>query len=270
MTTLNNEPTPTPTPSPTPTPTPSAPEWMGSLADEGLRTNETLARYGSVDDLAKGHVETMRWARGRVPLPAADDAQAREDFIGKARPAEWKDYDVAVPEGSGSERSDAFKQKAHQLGLLPWQAKELADWSNGFEADTLSRMTQSAKDELTTREINLGPAAYARSNAAIAAMFNQVDGIEGFDSNAVMKGMESAFGAGKAWDFLRWVAQKTGELDKVDGATVDLNLGSLTGPRAQAEINRLMGDKDFMAKAKQQGSAESKKWKDLQAAAAKP
>ncbi|MFC0683223.1 hypothetical protein [Novosphingobium clariflavum] len=267
MTTLTPEPTPAAPQAPAPTP--SAPEWMGSLGDEGLRANETLSRYKSVDDLARGHIETMAWARGRVPLPAADDAKAREDFIGKARPEKWENYEVAVPEGSSAERSDAFKQKAHQLGLLPWQAKELADWSNAYEGDAASRMTQGNRDELTTREINLGPAAYQRANTAIASMLNQVEGLDGFDADKVMQGLESAWGAGQTWDFLRWVAAKTGELEKVDGGAVDLATGTLVGPAAQKEIDRLMGDRDFMAKAKQSGTMESKRWKDLQVAASK-
>ncbi|KPH59182.1 hypothetical protein [Novosphingobium sp. ST904] len=264
MTTQTTEETPTPPPSPS-----AAPEWMGSLGDETLRTSETLSRYKSVDDLAKGHIETMSWARGRIPIPAADDAKGREDFIGKVRPEKWENYEVAVPEGSNTDRADAFKQKAHQLGLLPWQAKELSDWSNGFEADAVSKMTQTARDELTTREINIGPAGYQRTNEAIASMFNQVEGLEGFDSDQVMRGMESAFGAGQTWDFLRWVASKTGELDKVDGGAIDLALGNLKGPAAQAEINRLMKDSEFMEKAKQPGSPESKRWKDLNLAASK-
>ena len=260
-------PSPTSTPTPTPTPAPAAAEWLGSLSDETLRGDETLWRYKSIDDLAKGHLETLRWARGRVPLPAADDAKGREDFVTKARPESWDKYEVSVPEGQGAERADAFKQKAHAIGLMPWQAKELGDWSNAYEADAMSRMTQAAKDELTTREVNVGPAGFVRVNEAIANMFGQVDGVDGFDSAKVMQGLESAFGAGQTWDFLRWVATRTGELEKVDGASVDLRLGSLTPQNAQKKIEQLMGDKDFMAKAAVAGSAEQKQWNDLNKAA---
>lgn len=233
------------------------PEWLGTLTDEALRGNEHLARYKSIDDLAKGHVETMTWARGRVPLPKADDAKGREDFVAKARPEKWEDYEVPIGDGqTDTTRADGFKQKAHALGLMPWQAKELADWSNAYEGDAVSKMQQAAKDELTTREVNMGPAGFARGNQAITNMFA---GIEGVEPDKVMAGLESAYGAGATYDFLLKMAQKTGELDKVSGEDISLRLGTMTKSQAQAELTRLDADKDFFDKAKLKDSPEYKK-----------
>lgn len=259
------EPTPTPSPAPTPTPTPPpspAATWRQGLTDEGLRNNEHLARYGSIDDLAKAHVETVTWARGRVPLPSADDAKGREDFIGKARPEAWESYEVAVPEGQPADRADAFKQKAHQLGLMPWQAKELADWSNAYEGDAISKQGQLAQDELMARQMELGPAGYARSNEAIANMLGAVPGFEGADADTAVRGLESAFGAGKTYDLLRALAAKTGELEKVDGDAILQRLGQMSPADAQRKIEEKGADRAFMEKVKVKGSAEQAQWRE--------
>lgn len=247
------------------TPAPAAAGWLQSLTDDSLRGSELLARYETVDALAKAHEETTRWARGRVPLPKGDDAAAREDFIAKARPAAASDYEVALPEGADGTRADAFREKAYQLGLMPWQAKELADWSNAFETDAVSRMGQAAQDELKTREINLGPAGYARTLAAIGNMMATA-GIK--DAETAMNGLESAFGAGAAFDMLAHFAGKTGELEKVDVADISMRTGTMQPDSAQAEIGRLMGDRDFMQKAQVAGTPEARKWADLNARAA--
>jgi hypothetical protein len=260
-------PAPTPAPALTPTPPPAFPEWQTKLTDETLRTNETLARYATVDDVSKALVETVTWARGRVPLPKADDEKGRADFIAKARPESPDKYEIPLREGdTDTTRADAFKAKAHELGLMPWQAKELADWSNNFEGDALSKMGQAAKDQLKEREMNLGPAAYSRAEEAIANMF---DGIEGVERDKVLAGLESAYGAGPAFDFLLEQARKTGELDKVDGAAIALRLGTMNPQQAQEEINRLMGDSDFMTKAQDPKSAEGQRWEQLNAIVAR-
>lgn len=254
------------------TTTQAAPEWLGSIGDEGLRANEHLSRYKSIDDLAKAHVETVNWARGRVPIPVPNDKdpaafeRTKADFIAKARPESPDGYTIPLPEGqTDTTRADAFKAKAHELGLMPWQAEALATWDNNALADAQSLMGQKAKDELKTREMNLGPAAFARGQEAIAAMF---DGIEGVDRNEVLSGLESAYGAGAAFDFLLEQARKTGELDKVDDAAISMRLGTMKPAQAQAEIERLMTDAAFMTKAAQANTPEHARWNQLNSLAA--
>jgi hypothetical protein len=237
-----------------------APAWQTSLTKEDLRGDETLARYKSVDDLATGHLETLKWARGRVPLPAADDEKGRLDFVAKARPDSADAYEIALPEGqTDTTMADGFRAKAFDLGLMPWQAKELGDWWNAQAVDAASKAGQGALDQLKERELNLGPAAYARAQEGIAALFDGVDGVE---RDSVLKGLESAYGAGPAFDFLLKMARKTGELDKVDGAAISLRLGTTTPDAAQQWLDDKMGDREFMAKAERAGTPENKQWED--------
>lgn len=249
---------------PAPAAPPAPPQWLAGLGDETLRSSEHLARYQSLDDLAKAHIETANWARGRIPIPKGDDLATREDFIGKARPATPADYKIELADGMDAGRADAFRDKAHQLGLMDWQVAELAKFDGAYMTDATSKLGQAARDELIQREVNMGPAGYARTLEAIAGMVSNV----GVDPAQAMTGLETAYGAGAAFDLLAHFAKATGELDKVDVIDVALRIGAVTPESAQREIETLSLNADFMDKAAIKGTPENVRWNSLNAKAA--
>lgn len=248
---------------PPPAPPPPAPQWLTGLPED-LRGSEHLARYQSIEDLAKAHIETTNWARGRIPIPRADDAKSIEDFVAKARPEKWEDYKIDLAEGADTARADGFKQKAHELGLMPWQVEKLAAFDQAYMTDLQSKLQKQAVDELKTREVNMGPAGY---NRALLAIDNMLASAGVTDLKAV-DALSQVAGAGVGFDLLAHFAKVTGELDKVGGHDLAMAMGAATPQSAQAEIDRLMLDREFMAKVGVPGSAEAKRWADLNAAAA--
>lgn len=254
-------PTPTPTPAPTPAPAPSAPEWLSGLSDD-LRSDPDLIRYQTVEDLAKGMKETRAWARGRIPIPA-DDAGWQE-LGAKLRPESAEGYRIDLPEGDSGELATAFKQFAFDQGIPPRWAEATAAFWGRQQAEMASRLEAQNKAEVQALDLELGTHGFNVRAEAVGNMFRSL-GIEDFDA---IKALEQTQGAGKTLKVLFALAERTGELEKVDGNAVSLRNGNMTPEQAQAAIGEKMNDKEFMAKAKVKGSPEYRMWNDLNRAAA--
>ena len=233
--------------------------WQDKFLSQDLRGNEALARYGSVDDMAKGLIETQNWARGRVAVPKADDAAAFAEFAGKVRPADAKDYAIAGADGKTTEFGEAFRQKAFEMGLHPLQAKGIVEWNNQQMADQASKITQAGKDEVTAIELELGPQAYNQRLAAVDSMLKGMD----IDIADIAVALEQTVGAGKTLRGLFTLAERTGELAKVDGADVALRMGAMTAEQAQAEVDRMSGDPEISKQLNDPKSPESLRRKEL-------
>ncbi|MFD1034149.1 hypothetical protein ACFQ15_05740 [Sphingomonas hankookensis] len=228
---------PTPTPTPTPSPSGDGARWQDTLPDD-LRNDETLGAYKSPEDAYKGLIETKRWARGRIALPNADDPNSFTEFASKVRPAKAEDYKIFGSDGEATEIGEAFRQEFFEVGLHPFQAERLSGKWNQFFTDQASRVQQQGKDELTAIEVEMGQAAYTQRTTAVANMLRGA----GIDVADLALAMEQLGGPGKAMRALFALAEKTGELAKVDGATVRLNLGSMSKADAQAELDRMNAD----------------------------
>lgn len=242
-------------------PAAGADSWQAKFLPAELQNDETLGRYASVADMAKGFVETRAWAKGRVAIPGADDQRGFEEFVGKVRPAKAEDYKIAAADGQPSETGEAFRKTFHDIGLHPMQAERLTAAWNQHASDIASQTAQRGKDELTAIELDLGPAAYTQRLTAAANMLKAagIDGVE------LVPALEQAAGAGAAMKALFALAEKTGELAKVDGATVALNLGTMSATDAQKELDTMAGNADpaFQQKLRDPNSLEAKKRKAL-------
>lgn len=244
---------------------PALPEWMGGLPED-MRADTTLSRYKTVEDLAKGLRETQAWARGRVAIPGADDNDAWGEFAQRMRPEKAEDYNIPVT-GKDTAMADAFRAFAHENGFHPRYATRAAEFFNQFSADQVSKQTAAGKAEVTSIELELGPQAYAHRLEATANMLRGA-GLMAEGDNDFVVGLTSAFGPGKVMRGLFALAEKTGELGKVDTTAIDLRTGAMSKEAAQEEINAKMGDKDFMDKAKIKGTPEYDRWKNLNLRAA--
>lgn len=237
------------------------PTWQQKFLPPELASDETLANYKDVPDVAKALIETKRWASGRIAIPGPEDAAAFTEFAGKVRPAKAEDYKILGPDGKPSETGEAFRAKFHELGLHPIQAEGLTGAWNQYQSDLVSKVKQASQDELTAVELELGPQAYNQRVTAVDNMFRNM-GIEDLD---VVAGLEQAVGAGKTMRALFTMAEKTGELAKVDGASVALRMGSMSREDAQKEIDTmsLNTDPEFQKKLVDPSSAEYAKRKAL-------
>lgn len=270
-------PAPSPTPSPAPAPAPSgdgtpapapAPAPTGDaswrdkfLTDESLRGSEHLSRYNSIDDLAKAHIQTVQWARGRVAIPKADDAEGFAEFVSKVRPEKAEDYAITGPDGQPSETGEMFRSIFHQAGLHQQQAKVLNEGWNQLQSDLVSQRQQASKNELTAIEVELGTPAYNQRLAAVESMFKGA----GIDIPNVATALEQVAGAGAAMRALFTLAEKTGELPKVDSVTTSLRGANMSAEQAQAELDRQNSstDKEYVAKLRDPSTPEYKQRQQL-------
>lgn len=240
---------------------PQRPAWMADLPDK-LRESERLARYKTTGDLAAAYVEIEQWASGRVALPKDDDAASFAEFAGKLRPESADKYVFGDDAGSDAGMLDWFRGSAFEAGLHPRQAQMLATAWNQHAADAVAQMKQAAGDELKAFEIE-NPANYARSNLAIEAMLRGA-GVDLAEDATAIDALQQAFGAGKAWQFLAHMARATGELEKIDGGSVELQLGTMTPEQASAKADAMMRDPAIAAKLLDKTSPEARMLAQLQ------
>lgn len=255
-------PTPSPSPTPSPTPTPTltpAPtdRWQDKWLPEDLRADETLATYKSPEDAFRGLVETRRWAKGRVPIPAAGDEAAFTEFASKIRPEKPEDYKLGDDKGQPTPLAEAFRKTFHDIGLHPVQAEKLNAAWNQQQADMVSKQQQAGKDALTAIELEFGPTGYNQRLEATEAMLRAA-GLDDAKVAGFTTTLEQSFGAGDAMRVLMALAEKTGELGKIDGNAVALRMGAMSKDAAQAEINRQNSstDPEFIRKITDPGSPE--------------
>lgn len=242
----------------------SIPAWMTGLPDD-YRNDPDLTRYQSVEDLAKGMKETRAWARGRVPVP--QDEAGWKEFGEKLRPESPDAYKIDLPEGDSGVLANAYRQYAFDEGMPAYYAEKTAAFWNRQQAEMKGKIISDNQDQLKALDLELGSHGY---NVRIEAARNMLAsaGIDAEASDVMVRALEQTHGAGKTMRALFTLAEKTGELEKVDSTTLALNMGGMQPEAAQAEINKLMGDKDFMAKAREKGTPENAKWARLNKAAA--
>lgn len=238
------------------------PAWMGEVPAD-LQTDDfkgRAARFATPVDMFKALTETQDWARGRVALPKEGDANSFAEFAAKIRPEKAEDYKIAVPEGQSTELADAFRPVAYDAGLHPQQVDKVVGFWNQMQSDLNSRQEQQGREQLKSVEMEMGEAAYTQRLEAADNMLRAA----GIEVNDIGPALEKIGGdAGKAMKALFALAERTGELGKVDGVSVALRMGSMTPQAAQEHIDAHMNDKEFMAKAQTKGTPEAKKWDDL-------
>lgn len=190
-----------------------APEWMASLPDE-LKGDATLSRYQSLEELARGHVEARKVASSRIVLPGADDDAAWSKFGEALRPADPSEYAIGLPEGVDPEGpaakfADAFRAKAHELGLPPRWAKALSDWNNEFVAADIAERNKASEAELSAFK-----AATPEYDAKLASAQNLFKSL-GLDE-AVVTELDVRLGTGNLMKLAFGLAEKFGEPVRVD------------------------------------------------------
>ena len=127
----------------------SADAWRDVLPED-LRGSATLAKFQDVADLAKSY-EHLEKTIGKDKFTMPDKHATAEDWralMGKLGvPEKADEYGLNVPEDAPLEDgfADWYKEKAHELGVLPHQAQALMDSylernTNALEeADTAQR-----------------------------------------------------------------------------------------------------------------------------------
>lgn len=233
----------------------AGPEWLAGLPDD-LKGDATLGRYANIEALARGHVETRKLLSNRLAVPQAD-APAEEwgkVFDALGRPAEAKDYEIPLPEGmQASGIADAFRPVAHQLGLLPAQAKGVVEFYNKLNTD-LDAAGQAQIDALKG-EIPDYDGKIALAKSAVAKL-----GL----SDEFLTAAENRFGTAELIKGFIKLGELVGEHGRVDGegGAITANLAN-----AEAQLTELQKDKNWRDKLKAKDAVTVAQYERLKQAA---
>ena len=238
-------------------------EWLSTLPDE-LKGDATLARFKSVEDLARGHVEAHKVAKSKVVLPKDDDPESFARFAASVRPESADAYEIEVPEGQGTEFADAMRPVFHEAGLLPQQAAKLVEANNKFAAQAMEAANAKGQEELDALQAEMGAGEFERGKQAAVNMLNKLGVDPKFEED-----MSRFLGTGNTLRTLFAIAEKTGELGRVTADDVSLAMGGLKGDAAMNAAREMQKDPDTAKKLTDPSSAERKHYDQLVAAAAK-
>jgi len=230
---------------------------MGGLPDD-LKGDATLRRFGSIEDLAKGHIEAHRMAKSKVPLPKDGDADSFGRFAAAIRPETPDAYSFNIPEGHDSSLADAMRPIFHQAGLHAESAKILVDGWNAHMDQLTQAADQKGKDELAGLEAEMGRDEFAKGKQAAVNMLNKLGLPSDFEND-----MARFIGGGNTLRMLFSLADRMGELGRVDPTDIKITTGQLKPAEAMAEARRMIQDKEIAPKLAIAGSAEKARYDEL-------
>jgi hypothetical protein len=145
---------------------PAAPEapaqeqpWFSSLPQD-LQQDPSVTKFKSPEDLARSYVGLQKLAGSKdpekyiqVPGPEDDGTGRRAALTKLGLPDNPDGYELQAPEGApegfkpDTDMGKAFKQKAHELGVLPDQAKGLFDWYGQLTGQTVTQQQQQLQEQ---------------------------------------------------------------------------------------------------------------------------
>lgn len=235
----------------------AAPEWMSSLPEE-LRGDPTLGRYKSIDELARGHVEAHKAAKAKagIALPDGTD-ESIAAFVQAVRPENADAYEIAVPEGMPAEFAEGFKGKAHELGLLPFQVKAIADWNNAQIADMLKAGTEASAKDLDTFKAEY-QGDFEKDLGKVQSMLTALD----VDTSAIAE-LESKIGTPNIMKMMFNLQSKVGDFDSVVDVAAPTGFSAVSPDQASALLTQKQADPEWRKNALTKGSREATEWKYL-------
>lgn len=226
------------------------PEWMGDLPDD-LKSNATLARFKSVEDLGRGFIETKKLATSKLSIPGegATADQWNEVWTALGRPESADAYDVKTIElpvdapaeqrAALAEATKPFKEFAHKLGLLPDQVTALSQ----FDLDRNAAWFAKGEEEVGALKEKLGKdyePKLAAANKAYAQLFG--DGREAID---LANELDRKVGSAGLLKGMMRLAEMMGEHHLVENDEVP-GFGEIKD--AEAKLTELQADKSWRDK----------------------
>lgn len=249
----------------------AAPEWAATLPEPERAVVAAKGWKDPADVVASYRgLETLLGAdkAGRaIVKPKDGDPADKERFfaeLGRPEKPEGYELDKRIPPGQSPEFASKAAQQFHKLGLTREQVDGIAAWY-GEEAAAQSgqiseEFVQQSKVEVERLQRTWGDAR-ASNEESIARGAR----LMGLNTEQIIR-FEAAVGTTAMLTALLEVGKSIRE-DTMPGGAAGLNnpLGSVAA--ATAEIERLKGDREFMAKVNTGDVAAKKKWEELYKAA---
>ena len=216
------------------------------MSDE-IRNNPAFNNFKSVQDLAQAHLEAQKLIGKKGIIPPSEGASQKEmdNFyaaLGRPNtPKEYKVDDIQAPEGLSidNELRDSFLNKAHSIGLLPYQVRDLMQWQlendvNSANADT--EATKKSINEATTALRNEWGAGFDANVALAERVVNQ------FADGATKDALRGQLGNDPRFvKMLANIGKSLSEDTLGEGVAATM---VMTPAEAQAEISKIRSDKN--------------------------
>jgi hypothetical protein len=252
----------------TTTTTGTAPEWLGTLPDE-LKGDATLTRYKSVEDLARGHLETKRLAMSKLAIPGegASDEDWGKVWSALGRPEKADGYGEfgldPLPATATKAEQDAraamvagYQEQLHKLGVPGKLAGEIVKADIARIQGAQEAYYAKGAEEIAALKAELG-GDYDTKVAAAKAVFAKLGLPVEFADELDAKVGSAALLKG----FIK-LAEATGEHGRVEGDGGQTGFGA-AGGTPQERINGLFADKGWRAKYDSGDAGAVKQFEDL-------
>lgn len=265
-------PAPTPSPAPAPaasdalaTPAPSADQdWRASLPED-LRNDPTLSKYGSLDDFARGHLETKRAASAKaVPLPG-DSEESRRAFADALRPESADAYDFGnIPEGVDNAMVDGFREWAFETGLPPYLAKDALEFYTGAMGKQIEAANAESQQQVEAFKAEYG-GGYDEKLGQVRQMIESFSGTPLEIGEDDLNRLDMKIGSDSLLKFMFALHDRVGDLGYAgENDNPPAGFQRIAPENAEATWNAKVKDAEWRKKAKVAGSAEAKESEYLQ------
>lgn len=181
-----------------------------------------------------------------IPKSDADPKEWAAVFDKLGRPTGPDGYKVELPQGGDKAVHEASMAKFHELGLTKAQGEQLANWYNGLVGE--STKAQEAQKQ----------AAFQADDQAIRQEWGQAFTKNLAQAQAAARGLgldaptidklSDALGHKATMQLLQKIGGRMGEDTFASGDTLASFGNALTPGQAKAQIQALMGDRDFANK----------------------
>lgn len=246
-----------------PAATPGDESWLSSLPPE-LQGDPTLSKYQSLEDFARGHLETKRVASSKaVPMPG-DSEESRKAFADALRPESVDAYDFGeVPEVIDAKLVDGFRQFAFDTGLPPHMAKAALDfYSTSIGAQITEANAQSAKEvEAFERDYGSG---YQEKLSAVVQMLESFQGGPLQLGNEDMNRLDIKLGSGNLMKFMFALHDRVGDPAYAGEQGATPGMAAIAPENAENIWKQKMADPEWRKQALTAGSAQYNEAQRLQ------
>jgi len=214
------------------------PSWRDDLPED-IRGNKSIVEIGSVEDLAKMHINGQQMLGSRIPLPdKADEDGIKEIYSKLGTPENVDGYEVTIPQIENVQFSDndvsGFLDVAHKSNLNSDQVNAVLEFDGQRQAAIAQGRIDHRNEAESTMKSEWGN-AYSQ-NVTMALQAAEAFGGDGF------KDFLNETGLGNHPEFIRFaynVAKEMSEDDLVGGGDTSL---ALTPSDAKDRINEIMAD----------------------------
>lgn len=230
----------------TPPPAEAAPsDWREALPED-IRGNENLAKFESLEGLAKSYINAQQMiGRDKIPMPKSDEEwQDVYNRLGRPESAEGYEFeDVEVPEDFpiDDEALKQFKEVAHQNGLTAKQANELQKWYFQQNVGNFENMVTAVQQEMDEAQANLRK---EWGNAYDQKLATAMRAVREFGGDDLVRTLEES-GLGNNVALVKTFAEIGSKISgdvSIEGDGVD---GARTPAQLKAEIAKIQSDPSF-------------------------